>query len=289
MSVSILSHKSCHLGEGPSFDVRTGVLHWFDILGQRMHGVNVTNSNESEITLPVMGSAVFAVDDERQLILTEKGFYIRFRSSGVSSLMTPVEDDNALNRSNDARAHISGAIWFGTMGKQAENGAGAIYHFAKGKVTKLYANISIPNAICFSPDGTIAYFTDTKIGKLMRVSIDPKTALPLGEPSILVDHSGNDGGIDGAIVDADGNIWNCRWGVGKLVVLSPDGLQINSYDLPAKQTTCPAFVGKNLDRIAVTSAREFYDEAGRAGDPECGKLFLLDVPVKGRAEPDVLL
>ncbi len=288
MTVSILSDIACHLGEGPSFEPTTGKLWWFDILDKRLHGLQISKGLKTEISLPVMASAIFRVDDDRDLILTERGFYVRFHASGVMSLAIPVEDDNPVTRSNDARAHSCGAVWFGTMGKNAEDGAGAIYHLLKGKVTKLYPSISIPNAICFSPDGTIAYFTDTKVGKLMRVAIDAATALPVGEPAVLVDHSGKLGGIDGAIVDTDGVIWNARWGIGQLVAISSDGKLLREIALPAKQTTCPAFVGKNLDRIAVTSASEGLDAAGRAADPHCGKTFLIDLPVKGHPEPAVL-
>jgi sugar lactone lactonase len=289
MTVSILSGISCHLGEGPTFEPATGKLWWFDILDRRLHGLQISKGIKTEISLPVMASATFNIDEDRDLILTERGFYLRFHASGVMSLAIPVEDDNPLTRSNDARAHPCGAVWFGTMGKKAEIGAGAVYHLFKGKVTRLYPSVSIPNAICFSPDGSIAYFTDTKINKLMRVAIDPATALPIGEPKVLVDNSGKSGGIDGAIVDQDGTIWNARWGIGKLVAISPDGKQIREIDLPARQTTCPAFIGKNLDRIAVTSSREHYDEAQRAADPDCGKTFLIDLPVKGRPEPSILL
>lgn len=289
MTVSTLSDISCHLGEGPSFEPSTGTLWWFDILDKRLHGLQISKGIKTAINLPVMASAIFHIDDDRDLILTERGFYVRFHASAVMSLAIPVEDDNPATRSNDARAHPCGAVWFGTMGRSAELGAGAIYHLFKGKVTKLYPSISIPNAICFSPDGSVAYFTDTKVNRLMRVAIDPATALPLGEPKILVDRSGMEGGIDGAIVDQDGTIWNALWGIGKLAAFSPDGKLIREIDLPAKQTTCPAFIGKNLDHIAVTSARENYDEAGRAADPECGKTFVVDLPVKGRPEPAVLI
>ena len=289
MSISILSAISCHLGEGPSYDAATDTLHWFDIVEKQLHGLQLSTGKTSLTILPAMGSAIFSVDQDRQLILTERGFYMRYRDSGVMSLVIPVEDDNPATRSNDARSHPCGAVWLGTMGKKAETGAGAIYHLFKGKVTRLYPGISIPNAICFSPDGAIAYFTDTKINKLMRVAIDPLTALPVGEPHVFVDHSGKAGGIDGAIVDTDGVIWNARWGIGQLVAISPEGELLREIDLPAKQTTCPAFIGPQFNRIAVTSAREGYAQAEHAVDPDCGKTFLIDLPVFGRAEPDVLL
>lgn len=289
MNVSVLSDISCHLGEGPSYDPLTDTLHWFDILEKRLHGLQLSSGKTSLTTLPAMGSAIFSVDADRQLILTELGFYIRYRQTGVLSLVIPVEDDNPATRSNDARSHPCGAVWFGTMGRHAEAGAGSIYHLFRGKVTRLYPGISIPNAICFSPDGRAAYFTDTKINRLMRVAIDPLTALPVGEPQVLVDHSGQPGGIDGAIVDTDGVIWNARWGIGQLVAISLDGQLLREIDLPAKQTTCPAFVGPQFNRIAVTSACEGYTQAERAADPDCGKTFLIDLPIFGRAEPVVLL
>ncbi|MGO7668266.1 SMP-30/gluconolactonase/LRE family protein, partial [Rhizobium ruizarguesonis] len=37
---------------------------------------------------------------------------------------------------------------------------------ASGKVTKIFNGISIPNSICFSPDGKIGYYTDSRINRL---------------------------------------------------------------------------------------------------------------------------
>ena len=289
VSVSVLSNKQCHLGEGPSFDARDGTLYWFDILGKKLHGLHAESGHETEVALPKMGTAIFSVDADRQLILMEDGFHVRFRQSGVMALAIPVEADNAATRSNDARAHPCGAIWFGTMGRRAEKGAGSIYHVHKGKVTRLYPGITIPNSICFSPDGATAYFTDTDLGKLMRVDIDPHTALPVGEPKVFYDHSGGEGGLDGSVVDADGILWNARWGAALVDAYSPDGKRIRSTAMPANQPSCPAFYGKALDQLAITSAFEGYSEADRAADPECGKTFLIDLPVKGRPEPEVFL
>ena len=72
------------------------------------------------------------------------------------TLYRPLEADNAATRSNDARVHPSGTFWIGTMGRQAERGLGAIYALHRGELSRLYESITIPNAICFSPDGTSA-------------------------------------------------------------------------------------------------------------------------------------
>lgn len=286
---SVFSDVACHLGEGPSYDPASGTLFWFDILGKKLLEKNFAGGDARVHDLPEMASAIAAVDGGRQLVVTETGLYVRDRHSGALALHTALEADNAATRSNDARVHPSGALWIGTMGKQAETRAGAIYWFRKGELRKIVADVTIPNAICFSPDGRTAYFTGTVKNVLFRLDCDPGTGLPVGEPRIFVDHRGKEGEPDGAIVDAEGLLWNARWGAGAVDAYAPDGRLIRTVAVPARQSSCPAFVGPEADRIAVTSAWEGMDEAARAADPHAGKTFLLDLPVKGRFEPPVLL
>ncbi|MGG2476526.1 SMP-30/gluconolactonase/LRE family protein, partial [Rhizobium sp. BR5] len=54
---------------------------------------------------------------------------------------------------------------------------------------------------------------------------------------------------------------------------------------PAKQTTCPAFIGPDASRLLVTSACENLDEDALAANPQHGLTFELGVEVKGRFEP----
>jgi sugar lactone lactonase YvrE len=235
-----------------------------------------------------MASALARIDANRQLIAAEDGLYIRSVTDGAMTLYRPLEAENALTRSNDARVHPSGTFWIGTMGRRAERGAGAIYALHRGELTQLFAHITIPNAICFSPDGALGYFADTRKNELYRVALDSATGLPRGAPEMLITHRGI-GGIDGAVVDADGLIWNARWGGGCIDVYSPAGEHLRSLHMPARQTSCPAFVGSDLSRLLVTSAWQGMDEAARAADPEHGRTFLMEAAARGRAEPDVKL
>jgi sugar lactone lactonase YvrE len=228
-----------------------------------------------------MASVLARIDADRQLLATEQGLFVRDMKSGNLTFHAALENDQPENRSNDGRTHPSGALWVGTMSKRAETHAGAIYHVARGKVTKIFSAISIPNSICFSPDGSIGYYTDTRLSRLMRVMVDPATGLPTGEPIVLVDSMEEEGGIDGSVVDADGYIWNARWGGGSVDRYSPDGLRIARYKVPTAQPSCPAFIGPNADRIAVTTAWEGLDDRARATQPEAGALLELGVTVKG--------
>ncbi|MBB3769469.1 sugar lactone lactonase YvrE [Angulomicrobium tetraedrale] len=285
---TLLSDERCHLGEGPSYDAATDTAWWFDILEQRLFEARLRTGQITVHGLPLMASALASVDAQRQLLVTADGLVLRDIASGRFDMLAPVEADNGATRSNDARVHPSGTFWFSTMGRHAEPGAGTIYAFRQGTVTPLFPGLTIPNAICFSPDGLTGYFADTAAHRLCRVRLDPATGLPLEAPAVLYLHAG-EGGLDGAVTDAEGLIWCALWGGARLNAYSPDGRLVRAIATPARQTSCPVFVGAGFDRVLVTSAWEGMDEAARAADPQHGRTFLLDIGIRGRAEPRVRL
>ncbi|WP_176477918.1 SMP-30/gluconolactonase/LRE family protein [Mesorhizobium sp. WSM3862] len=287
-SVSVFSDHICQLGEGPSYDPGTETLFWFDIVDGKLLEKPLAGALKIH-DLGVMASAIAVIDDARQLIATEIGLQVRDVATGKLTLHTPIEADNPLTRSNDSRVHPCGALWTGTMGKDEGKGAGAIYWFFKGELRRLFSYITVSNSICFSADGTIAYYTDTATGLLMRVACDPATGLPTGEPNIFVDHRSQKGYVDGSVVDRDGVLWNAVWGGKAVKAYSPDGMLLREIPMPVTQPSCPAFVGPNADRLAVTSAWKGKDDKQRKLDPQAGMTFLLDIPVRGRFEPRVLI
>ncbi|RWM27098.1 SMP-30/gluconolactonase/LRE family protein [Mesorhizobium sp.] len=286
--VSVLSDHICQLGEGPSYDPGTDTLFWFDIVNGKLVEKPLAGALKIH-DLGLMASAIAIIDDARQLIATEKGLYVRDVATGKLTPHTPIEADNPATRSNDSRVHPCGAFWVGTMGKDEGKGAGAIYWFFKGELRRLYADITVSNSICFSEDGAVAYYTDTATGLLMRVACDPANGLPTGEPKLFVDHRSQKGYVDGSVVDRDGVLWNAVWGGKAVKAYSPDGTLLREIAMPVTQPSCPAFVGQKADRLAVTSAWKGKDEKQRALDPQAGMTFLLDIPVRGRFEPRVLI
>jgi sugar lactone lactonase len=285
---TVLCSERCHLGEGPTYDAATDTAWWFDIIGRRLFEAQLDTGRTTIHSLGVMGSALGRIDAHRQLLVADDGLYVRDTADGRMTLYCSLEADNAATRSNDARVHPSGTFWIGTMGRQAERGLGAIYALHRGELSRLYDQITIPNAICFSPDGTIGYFANTRENVLFRVDLDAATGLPCGEPSALVTRRSG-GGIDGAVVDADGLIWNARWGGGCIDVYSPQGEHLRSLRVPARQSSCPAFVGQDFSRLLVTSAWQGMGEDAKRADPDHGRTFVLDVAARGRPEPDVKL
>jgi sugar lactone lactonase len=290
MTCIILDETRCELGEGPTYDPAQDKAWWFDIVGRKLYEHDFAKGETSAHALPFMASMLGVIDANRQLIAAETGLYLRDTASGELTLHQPLEADNPVTRSNDGRVHPSGAIWIGTMGKRLEDGAGAFYWFFRGELKTLYPDASIPNATCFSPDGATAYFADTRKNKLMTVSVDPANGLPTSEPRVLYSYeTQSGGGLDGAVVDEDGVIWVACWGASCVQVISPQGELLRSVPVPALQPSCPAFIGRNLDRLLVTTAMQNLSEEQRAQDQHGGKTLILDVPVRGRAEPYVRL
>lgn len=279
-----LTEEHMELGEGPSFDPKTGALFWFDILGKTLCELDVAGGRLNKHALPFLGSVLAIIDEKRQLIASDQGLFLRDTASGVLSPYAKIED-KPQNRSNDGRMHPSGALWIGTMSRTADTGAGAIYHVAGTTVTKLFDAVSIPNGICFSPDGSVGYFNDSKINHMMRVELDAATGLPVAAPTVFIDQSQRQGVIDGSVVDLEGTIWNANWDGGAVDRYAPDGRHIARYAAPMRRPTCPAFYGANLDRLAVTSCWEGLSDAERADDQLAGVTFDLGVSVKGKAEP----
>jgi sugar lactone lactonase len=283
----ILSNTNIRLGEGPTYDPATDTAWWLNIIEYELIELQLSSGRRTVHKLPAMGSVVARIDGDRQVLATENGLYLRETATGMLTLVTPIEDDQPDMRSNDGRVHPCGALWYGTMkkGQEGRKGAGSIYHVAAGVVTKIFPGISIPNGICFSPDGTVGYFVDTMENYYMRVPVDPLTGLPTGEPQIFVDASHEAGGVDGSVCDAEGYVWNAHWDAGQVRRYSPNGELTAIYSVPSKLTTCPAFIGRNADRLLVTSAAEGLDAESLKADPQAGFTYDLGITVKGAFEP----
>lgn len=275
------------LGEGPGYDPASDTAWWFDISERRLFTHRLAEGRTIVHDLPVAASAMAVTPDGRQLVVAEGGLYLRDPASGALALHQPLEAERPGNRSNDARVHPCGAFWISTMSWQAEPGAGAIYHYFRGELRALWPALTIPNAICFAPDGATAYFADTPTHSVMSVPTDPVTGLPRGEPAVLLRDLAAP--PDGAVTDAAGNLWIAMWGAGELAGFDPAGRPVGSIAFASPNVTCPAFVGPRAETLLVTTARYGLTPEEIASRPDAGATFVLPAPAPGRFDPPVSL
>lgn len=290
-AIQKLDAGRCELGEGPNYDRYTNTAWWFDIVGRKLLEHQFSPGLTLTHELPCMGSVIAMIDTHRQLVAMEDGLYVRRVAGGRLTRIAELEADYSVTRSNDGRVHPSGRLWIGTMGRNEEDKAGSIYWFDGAEIRRLYRDITIPNSICFSPDGRTGYFADTKVNTVWRVALDPHNGLPTGEPEVFLtsDNLPLGGGFDGSVTDADGVVWNASWGGGSISGFAPDGTHVRSYEIPAAQPSCPVFIGRELDKMLVTTAWQGYSAAERIADPGAGYTFVLDGSFKGAAEIDFRL
>jgi len=281
MRYTLFDPRPCLLGEGAFWHPERQQVFWFDILNRRM--LSRKDGRELVWKFNERVSAAGWVDHDNLLIASETALFRFDLADGSREDLVALEADRPDTRSNDGRADPMGGFWIGTMAIDASRGQGAIYRYYRGELRKLHAPISISNAICFSPDGSLAYFADTEEQMVWTQELDAE-GWPKADPQVYLDLRGTAEYPDGAVIDAKGNFWNARWGSGRLVCHAPDGRLLDEIEVPSKQVTCPAFIGEKLDRILLTSASV---DLGGAQD---GRSWLvIPTGATGRAEPQVRL
>lgn len=278
----VFDTRHCHLGEGPFWHPRRGQLFWFDIIGKRL--LSRTDAGPLEWDMGQHASAAGWIDDDTLLVATETGLSRFDIATGQRSQFTALEADRPDTRSNDGRADPFGGFWIGTMGKSAEPRAGAIYRFFRGEVIKMFDGITIPNAICFRPDGRCAYFADTVARTVWRVALDEQ-GWPEADPQVFLDQTADGLNPDGAVVDAEGALWVAQWGAGRVTRFLSSGQPDRSVEIPGKHSSCPCFGGDELDRMYVTTAREDLATPTEMD----GRTFVLSPGVSGLPAPQVIL
>lgn len=287
MKAKVFDHRINELGEGPLWHPMRKQLFWFDIVNSRMRSQQ--DGKQLEWQFDRMVSAAGWVDETRLLIASERDLFVFDVETNTENHVCDLETDDPVTRSNDGRADPQGGFWIGTMGKSAERGAGAIYRFYRGELRKLHDNITISNAISFAPDGKTAYFTDTATGIVQRQSVDPETGWPISEPEVFRDFKVDRRNPDGAVVDADGNIWIAEWGASRVSCYDPSGSFVKAAEVNGRHSSCPAFGGEDLTTLFVTTAMQDIQADVAEREPDNGKVFAITGVAPGQAEHQVVI
>lgn len=286
MKPTIFDDRACELGEGPLWHPEREQLFWFDILGKRL--MTREGSNPRQWGFPEIVSAAGWTGRDTLMIASESQLFEFNIATGLARAIAPLEADNPATRSNDGRADRQGGFWIGTMGKAAEPNAGAIYRYYRGTLRRIVKNVTIPNSICFAPDGTRAYFSDSVSGRVMSQPQDAD-GWPTGTTEVFLDLREEKLIPDGAVTDSQGNLWIAQWGAARVASYTPRGVFRGSVNFPVANTSCPAFGGANYATLYCTSAREHLSADAIAAEPRNGMTFVAPARKQGLPEPKVIL
>jgi sugar lactone lactonase YvrE len=265
----IAVESTASLGEGPTWDVRTGTLIWVDILGSQVHRWHPSTGAQPSLTTPQHVGAAKPRAGGGLILNLRDGVAIMSPSEEYRWLVYWARDGV---RGNDAAVDAAGRLWAGTMRyDSAENGGWLARIEHDGKASMVLENATISNGVGWSPDNTRMYFADTPTGRVDVFEYELETgAVSYRQPFVDVN-----GSPDGLCVDADGCVWVALWGDGQIRRYTPDGHLDRTVTLPAMNTTACCFGGPGLTDLYVTTARSGMSEHELAEQPLSGSVFVL--------------
>ena len=274
------------LGECALWCERTERLLWTDIPASTLWAHTPALDTTCSWPLPErLASFALTPDDDRLLLGLASGLAFFTLSTGEIERICDVEPTLAGTRINDGRCDRQGRFVFGMFNQDSEprEAVGSFYRLNRDLTLERLplGKVAIANSICFSPDGATMYYCDSQAAVIRSCDYGDD----IGEQRVFADLSGEQGAPDGSTVDAEGYLWNARWGAGRLVRYSPDGNAERVIMLAASQPTCLAFGGPLLDTVYATSARQWLSSAEVANAPKSGGVFRFATDVVGLAEP----
>jgi sugar lactone lactonase YvrE len=280
-------------GEGATWSAAEGCLYWVDInrfLVRRLDAEGRVKSwlfEEPAVALALTdrpGTLVVALASRLILWAPE--------ADAREPLGDPLADWPKV-RFNDGRPDPLGRLVIGTMGNNVgpdgeplpvAPGLGTLFSFEPARgFAAVERGIGISNTVCWSPDGRTFYFADTLANEIRAYDFDPETG-EIGRGRWFF--AGYErGDPDGSAVDSEGFLWNCRYGGGCVLRLTPDGRIERVVELPCGNVTTCTFGGPDLATLFITTAQ------GGAGRSErlAGSVFALDAPAPGLPERVVRL
>jgi sugar lactone lactonase YvrE len=275
-------------GEGALWHPDRQSLFWVDIYGKLVLEADLDGTIVNRFSFDNNPTALGIVDHDT-LAVAQSGSLLKLDlKTGTKTLLAKIEGDKPGNRSNDGRVDPSGGFWIGTMGRKAERGVGAVYQYRAGRLVTVLANQSIPNSICFSPDGQTVYYTDAG-AKIVQAALNPETGLPEGTWSDFAMSPEGKGAADGSVVDSEGYLWSARWQGSRVIRFAPDGSIDREVEVPVSRVSCPAFGGPDLKTLFLTTSQEGITADEAAAQPHAGSVFKIEVDVPGQPEHRVKL
>lgn len=250
------------LAEGPHWDAEQQTLYWVDIAAFQAWQLGAAGLRHWQFDEPV--SAIIPTRKGDLLVTLASGVYRLDPTSTAArpALQLLVQADPVPgNRANDARCDAQGRLWLGTMQNNLDaegndlplqRRSGGLFRIdVDGRCSQLLAGLGIVNTLQWSADNTALLSADSLDGIIYRYPINPDDSL--GERQPWLGELAR-GAPDGSAMDAEGYLWNARWGGQCLLRLAPDGCVDRVVELPVSHPTSCAFGGPTLDRLYVTSA-----------------------------------
>lgn len=131
-----------------------------------------------------------------------------------------------------------------------QNNTGNLWRVEEGQFVLLEKNMGTTNGIEVSPDGNRLYVNESVQRKIWVYDLNEKGEISNKKMFYTFD----DFGLDGMRCDEEGNLYVCRYGAGKVIILSPNGKLLQTIILKGKNPTNITFGGVKNQQCFVTLA-----------------------------------
>lgn len=219
-------------GEGAVWHPEQNALYWTDINRFLVHRFDAGNQATNTWIFEEPVIAVNLTTDPQLLLLvlgSKVGLWSPRTHPQVQTIFRLAAAPET--RFNDAQVDPRGSLRVGTMrnnvGPEGEDldvnfTCGVLYRIdPDGGVSEWKREIGISNTVAWSPDRKTFYFGDSRANTIYSFAYDERTGVISGESTLFAGY--RQGLPDGSAIDAQGCLWNARYGGGCLIRIDPDG------------------------------------------------------------------
>ena len=283
MTVEIITDFRSKIGEGPLWHPIEKALYWVDIPEGKVIRFDPFDDNYEICFSGEPVSGITVQSDGALLIFLQKGVIVRLQKGKLTVILENIKGFQGFGL-NDMIADPLGRVFWGSIPDNLFSGkkeCGLYRIDTDGSAALVADDIGVSNGLGFSPTCDKLYYTDTFMRRIYVYNYDKQSG-NLGERSVLVEFSKEEGEPDGMTVDAQGYVWTALWGSGSVVRFTPQGTEDRRVDFPAQKVSSVCFGGNDYNEMYVTSAI-----AGPPADDEselAGALFRIRGAIKGVPE-----
>lgn len=281
------------VGESIIWSEDERALYWVDIVGKRIHRLEVETARHDTWPTPDFPTSIGMRKNGGFIVGLARDVCF-WRPDKTFEIFATPEPGMPGNRLNEGRVAPDGSFWVSTMQnnlnpdgtpKDMNANTGAIYRIdPSGTIKRLTPNeYGITNTMGWTRNNRFL-FADTLANEIYSFAYAPDTKLISDRRTIV---RGFERGLpDGSCLDADDHLWNCRVAGGAAVArFNADGALSNLVELPVSWPTSCTFGGETLSTLYVTSARFTMTPEHLASNPIEGSLLAIETGFRGIPEP----
>jgi sugar lactone lactonase YvrE len=266
-------------GESLRWDDQRRRLYFVDCATQTLHWLEGGEPPLQSLKLPSLPTGIALTDDGRLVVALDGGLHLVNVDAQRVELLSAYPEGLG-TRANDAAADLDGNLVTGTL--NIGPGPGSYWWYSSTEGWRLLDKGNGP--VVLEDDGQqTLVFADTPASAIYAYDYDGKTG-NAGPRRLFADTSQLGGMPDGACADADGGVWGCVLGSGK-IARHKDGVVDEIVDTGVELPSDVTFGGADLSRMYFVSIAVSLPEI-EVTSPNAGALMVVDgTSYTGRVEP----